>query len=181
MAGECTRRPGHSGWRAFQGWAAAWSPPLRAARCLGRSGDGGSSSPHTHGEGARPTGDSRSPCPQAAHIFMKTAMALLTATVPGSQRTSITSCSPDISVPAATVTHTVRSRSRHVFILLLCDMVCFSASAKDQSVLLGLDYGPARSLETRPVLVSQTTWPANNPQLSPHPLSSERCMEGNRP
>ena len=121
------------------------------------------------------------PLPQAAHIFMKTAMALLTATVPGSQRTSITSCSPDISVPAATVTHTVRSRSRHVFILLLCDMVCFSASAKDQSVLLGLDYGPARSLETRPVLVSQTTWPANNPQLSPHPLSSERCMEGNRP
>ena len=64
-----------------------------------------------------------------------------------------------------------------MFILLLCDMVCFLALAKHQSVLLGLDYGPAHSLETRPVLVSQITWPANNPQLSPCPL----CSEGNRP
>lgn len=134
----------------------------------------------------RPTGKgqgrlARSPCAQGAHIFMKTATALLPATLSGSQRTAITSCSPQVSVPAATVTHTVTSRSRHAFILLLCDTVCFSASAKDQSVLQGLDYGPARSLETQPVLVTQTTWPAVNPQLSPRSLCAERCTEGNRP
>lgn len=70
------------------------------------------------------------PLPPGCPHLHETAMALLLPQCLGHREHQSQVVPQDISVPAATVTHTVTSRSRHVFILLLCDMVCFSASAK---------------------------------------------------